>query len=144
MACCLVVWSHYFNHLLFIINKVKYIFQYISSGNWDGSNHKHIWNCFPKFRKVSKRSWNQPISWWRRQMETFSALLVICAGNSLASGEFPAQRPVTRSFDVFFDLCLNKRLRKQSWGWLFQTLLRPLWRHCNVLNNEICLYSSYQ
>ena len=44
----------------------------------------------------------------------------------------PAQRPVTRSFDVFFDLCLNKRLSKQSWGWWFETLSRPLWRHCNV------------
>ena len=45
-------------------------------------------------------------------METFSALLAICAGNSPVSGEFPAQRPVTRSFDVFFDLRLNKRLSK--------------------------------
>ena len=36
-------------------------------------------------------------------METFSALLAICAGNSPVTGEFPAQRPVTRSFDVFFD-----------------------------------------
>ena len=42
---------------------------------------------------------------------TFSVLLAICAGKSPASGEFPTQRPVTRSFDVFFDLCLNKRLR---------------------------------
>ena len=47
-------------------------------------------------------------------------------------GEFPAQRPVTRSFDVFFDLCLNKRLSTQSWGWWFETLSRPFWRHCNV------------
>ena len=47
-------------------------------------------------------------------METFSALLAICVGNSPVSGEFPAQRPVTRSFDVFFDLRLNKRLNKQS------------------------------
>ena len=46
-------------------------------------------------------------------------------------GKFPAQRPVTQSFDVFFDLRLNKRLRKQSWGWWFETLSRPLWRHCN-------------
>ena len=45
-----------------------------------------------------------PRSWWRHQMETFSALLAICAGNSPVSGEFPAQRPVTRSFDVFFDV----------------------------------------
>ena len=38
--------------------------------------------------------------WWRHQMETFSALLAICAENSPVPGEFPAQRPVTRSFDV--------------------------------------------
>ena len=50
-------------------------------------------------------------------METFSALLAICAVNSPVSGEFPAQRQVTRGFDVFFDLRLNKRLSKQSWGW---------------------------
>ena len=45
-------------------------------------------------------------------METFSALSAICAGNSQVTGEFPAQRPVTRSFDVFVDLRLNKRLRE--------------------------------
>ena len=43
-------------------------------------------------------------------METFSALLAICAGNSPAPGEFPTQRPATRSLDVFFELRLNKRL----------------------------------
>ena len=42
-------------------------------------------------------------------METFSALLAIFAGNSPVTAEFSAQRPVTRSFDVFFDLRLNKR-----------------------------------
>ena len=68
---------------------------------------------------------------WRHQMETFSASLAICAGNSPVPGEFPAQRPVTRGFDVFFDLRLNKRLSKQSWCWWFETLSRPLWRHCN-------------
>ena len=43
-------------------------------------------------------------------METFAALLALCAGNSPVTGEFPSQRPVTRSFDAFFALCLNKRL----------------------------------
>ena len=71
-------------------------------------------------------------SWWRHQMGTFSALLALCAGNSPVSGEFPTQRPVTRSFDVFFDLRPNKRLSKQSWGWWFETLLSSLWRHHNV------------
>ena len=47
------------------------------------------------------------LSWWRHQMETFSALQAICAGNSPVNGEFPAQRPVTRSFDIFFHLGLN-------------------------------------
>ena len=65
-------------------------------------------------------------------METFSALLALCAGNSPVPGEFLAQRPVTRSFDVYFDLRLNKRLCKQSWGWWFETLLCPLWRHSNA------------
>ena len=61
----------------------------------------------------------------------FFALLDLCAGNSPVTGEFPAQRPVTRSFDACFDLHLNKRLSKQSWGWWSKTLSRPLWRHCN-------------
>ena len=72
------------------------------------------------------------ISWWRLQMETFSALLVLCARNSPVTGEFPSQRPVTRSFGVFFDLHLNKRLSKQSWDWWFETPLWSLWRHCNA------------
>ena len=58
--------------------------------------------------------------------------MAICAENSQVTGEFSAQRPVTRSFDVFFDLRLNKRLSKQSWGWWFETPSSPLWRHCNV------------
>ena len=58
-------------------------------------------------------------------------------GNSPVTIEFPTQRPVTQSFDVFFDLHLNKRLSKQSWGWWFETPSRPLWRH----NNDCMNYS---
>ena len=72
-------------------------------------------------------------SWWRHQMKTFSALLAIRAGNSPVTGEFPAQRPVTRSFDVFFDLLLNKGLSKQSWGWWSEVPSCPFWRHCNEI-----------
>ena len=46
-------------------------------------------------------------SWWRHQMEIFSALLALCVGNSPVTGEFPSWRPVARSFDVFFDLRLE-------------------------------------
>ena len=89
----------------------------------DKSRHRYIQStCMPAngiigdsgWRKVSQNQWPssktpqtyEATTWWRHQMATFSALLAICAGNSPASGEFPAQRPVTRSFDVFFDLCV--------------------------------------
>ena len=77
--------------------------------------------------------------WWRHQWETFFVLLAICAGNSPVTAEFPAQMPVTRNFDVFFVLLLNKRLSKQWWGWWFERPSLPLWRHCNekVLYVEI-------
>ena len=68
---------------------------------------------------------------WRHQMESFPALRVICAGNSPVSSQFPAQRPVTRSFDVFFGLLLNKLLSKQWWGWWFEMPSRSLWHYCN-------------
>ena len=54
-----------------------------------------------------------------------------CAGNSPVTGEFPSQRPVTRSIDVFFDLRLDIGLSKQSIRRWFETPLHPLWRHCN-------------
>ena len=65
--------------------------------------------------------WLSSMSWWCHQMETFSAVLALCAGNSQVTGKFPTQRPVTQSFDIFFDLCLNKQFSKQSWDWWFET-----------------------
>ena len=69
-------------------------------------------------------------------METFYALLVLCADNSPVTGEFPSQRPVTRSFDVvFFDLRLNKRLNIQSrrrWFWDAIAL---------IMTSFLCCYS---
>ena len=86
--------------------------------------HQHIW--------YEKKPIEHRQPWWRHQMETFSALLAFCAGNSPVTVEFPAQRPVTWSVDVFFDLRPNKWLSKQSWGWWFETPSCPLRRHCNV------------
>ena len=79
-------------------------------------------------------------TWWRHQMETVSVLLATFAGNSPVTGKLPAQMPVTLSFDVFFDLRLNKRLSKQSWGWLFETPWRPQWRHCNDSSSDGLVY----
>ena len=72
-------------------------------------------------------------SWWRHQMERniFRVTGPLC-GEFTGPGEFPSQRPVTRSFDVFFDLRLNKRLSKQPWGWWFETPPWSLWRQCYV------------
>ena len=63
-----------------------------------------------------------------------------CAGNSPVPGEFPSRRPVTRSFDIFFDLRLNTRLSKQTRCRWFETSLRSLWRHCNVSGVSMCRY----
>ena len=85
-----------------------------------------VWWLTDRFWSLVLRAW----TWWRHQTETFSALLTLCAGNSPGTGEFPAQRPVTRSFDVSFDLRLSKRLSKQSWGWWSEGPSSPLWRPC--------------
>ena len=61
-------------------------------------------------------------SWWRHPMETISALLAICADNSPVIGDFPTQRQVTRSFEVFVDLRLNK-------GWVNTGEAGDLRRH---------------
>ena len=52
-------------------------------------------------------------------------------GEFTGPGEFPAQRSMTRSFDVFFNLRLNNRLSKQPWGWWFETPSWSIWRQCN-------------
>ena len=80
-------------------------------------------------------------TWWRHQMETFSALLALCAGDSPVTGEFPAQRLVTWSFDVFSDIRLNKRLSKQSWGWWLEMPSSSLWHHCNDIFISLTLFS---
>ena len=97
---------------------------------------------FPMWRQLCT-SWMWKVIWTMFQYKhrmmtssngTFSALPV--------TDEFPAQRPVTRSFDGFFDLRLNKCLNKQSWGWWFETPSWPLWRHCNGLSSH--RYFSYE
>ena len=92
------------------------------------SHHEACW--WPGGR--SSATFNIP--WRHHQMETFSVLLALFAGNSLVTSEFPLQRPVMQSFDVFFDLHRNKRLSKQlKCGW-FEIPLHSLWRHCNATN----------
>ena len=89
-----------------------------------GWRHQSVWKCSStgiKRRSIYTGAFLECEPWWRHQLETFSVSLALCAGNSPVYGEFPAHRPVTRSFDVFFGLRLNKRLSKQSWCWWFET-----------------------
>ena len=87
---------------------------------WDSDD---LTGLFAKFDMMT--SWNGNI---------FRVTGPLC-GEFTGPGEFPTQRPVTRSFDVFFDLRLNKPLSKQSEGWWFETLSRSLWRHRNEISH---------
>ena len=115
----------------------------MTSGSWQSNllslhNSLNLAKAFVKpLATLAKKSCDQALAqtmiisctdaWWCHQIETFSALLDLCTGNSPVTGEFPAQRAVMRSFDVSFDLRLNKRLSKQSRGWWFDRLLCSLW-----------------
>ena len=89
-----------------------------------------------KFVPMDSVESKQPrVPWWRHPMETFSALLALC--DSPSSGEFPSKRPMTRSFDVFFDLRLNKRLSKQSRRRWFERPSHLLWCHSNAANRNL-------
>ena len=72
----------------------------------------------------------QTSSWWRHQMETFSALLALCAGNSPVPVISP-HKGQWRGVLMFSLICPNKRLSKQPWGWWFETPSWSLWRQCN-------------
>ena len=104
-------------------------------------------SCTPK----QKHNRGVIYTWWHHDLETLSyywpttassngnifRVTGLLCGNSPVTGEFPTQRPAARSFDVFFDLHLYKRLSKQWWGWWFETPSRPLWRHCNAFVSGI-------
>ena len=70
-------------------------------------------------------------SWWRHQMETFSALLALF-GEFTGHQRIPHTKPVTRNFDVFFDLRLNQQWSKQWRRRWFETPSHSLRHHCNA------------
>ena len=78
-------------------------------------------------------------AWWRHQMETFSTLLILCEGKPPVTGGLPSQRPVTRSFDVFFDLLIGPATDLCPYG--TDPLLEPMfayhgWCHVPFVSEE--------
>ena len=115
------------------LSRMCNIIWFLECGHWQAI--KYIWFLQINFNHIKPFPFRRmpvidareeasaiKLSWWRHQMETFSASLPICVGNSRVTGEFSSQMQKTRSFDVFFDLRLNKRLSKQTWGWWFGCL----------------------
>ena len=82
-------------------------------------------------------------------METFSALLALCAGNSPVPVNSPHKGQWRGALMFFFYLRLNKRLSKQPWGWWFETPSWSLWRQCNdtsyflIWDKLWCVYCEY-
>ena len=83
------------------------------------------------------------MSWWRHQIETFSALLALYEWNPPLTGGFPSQRPVRGTLIFFFDLCLNKRLSKQPRRRWFETPSRSPWRHYSDSRLKWCTISHH-
>ena len=88
----------------------------------------HTYQSYPiESQYISRITWYMMTS---SNGDIFRVTGPLC-GEFTGPGEFPTQRPVTRSFNFFFDLRLNKRLSKQPWGWWFETPPWSLWRQCN-------------
>ena len=92
---------------------------------------------FTGFFIIRRSRWNGCESWWRHEMETFSALLVLCAGIHRSPVNSPHKDQWRRALMFSLICALNKHLSKQSRGWWFETPSRLLCRHCNVTGNAI-------
>ena len=77
------------------------------------------------------------------KMTSSNGNISFCEGNSPVTGEFPSQRPVTRSFDVFFELHLNKLLSKPLICRWLETSVRSLWRHSNVIRRWLSILGAW-
>ena len=149
--------SHHFNYFLFVSHRCAFIvvrfssywLVLVGSTNTRCTSYLHCinscWLVVPSLRIVLQRIESQQPNNTCQSESTmmmssngsiFHITVPLCGCLFLpVTGEFPAQRPVKQSFDVFFDFRLNKRLSKQSGGWWFETPCRSLWRHSN--DNEL-------
>ena len=106
--------------------------------------------CLMESPPIFVRSFSFSNTWFKRFLKRSTSFSMMTSSNGnifrvtgplcgefTGSSEFPAQRPVTRSFDVFFDLRLNKRLSKQPWGLWTETSPLSSWRHGNVWRTPV-------
>ena len=96
---------------------------YVNDIHDDVIKWKHSPRYWPFVRGIQRSPVNSP---------PFLRITGPLCGEFTSPRWIPAQRPVTGSFDVFFDLRPNKWQSKQWWGRWFETPSSPLWRHCNV------------
>ena len=111
------------------------IYREISLGTSVSEGMVLVWLAMTSSESLTKLAMKKAapfnISWWRHQMKTFSALLAFCAGNSPVTGEFPSQRPVTRSFDFFLWSAPKQTLVQTIETPVIETPSCSLWCHCN-------------
>ena len=91
----------------------------------------HITHVSPSVTEKEIR-WLIRDSWRRHKMETFSAVLAFVRGIHRSPVNSPHKGQWHGALMFSLICALNKRLKKQSWGWWFETPSRSLWRHCNV------------
>ena len=107
---------------------------------WTSQNTSRLPSLHAPFIKVSISLWLSSnvviyVVSWSCMIDSF-VCITLAISIFHFHFHFHFQRPVTRSFDVFFDLRPNKRLSKQSWGWRFEKLSLQLWRHSNVKDDD--------
>ena len=122
-----------YNHLTPIVSKGKHC------NECDGvSNHQpHDCLLIHVFRRRSKNMSKLPVTG-------------LCAGNSLVTGEFPAQRPVTQKIFPFDDVLNTFKITTAfprvtwmnlltfwKWGWHFKTHCNFQTQFCGHLSCEI-------
>ena len=114
------------------MNTLEFLWR--GGGPHDGGTHLEWrvggWGLSPKFFRMRVYPINQNTFLRGSTHFTFHGGALI---SYISIPCFPLHRPVTRSFDAFFDLRLNKRLSKQSRRRWVETPLHSLWHHCYVV-----------
>ena len=126
--------SHCLPQLLYHCNIQRLSIIFISYISYKKYGHQNYINCY-----TDSFSYHDDIIKWKHFPRNWPFVQGIHR-----PGDFPTQRPVMWSFDVFFDLRLNKRLSKQPWGWWFEMPLWSLWRQCNAISGIIWVSSKGQ